>query len=159
MEPYDIVFIGHISVDIIERFAGETSVETGGAAFYSSMAACHPGLGIAVLTRMSPEHDNRLDPLKERGIHVDVQKSPRTSHLRVVHGTDNPDQRDIYQTENAGFFEEEKISFTSRPRSSTSARSRTGNSPLSSWRRSNRAVTTFPSTCRALSARSNLKAG
>ncbi|HAR97130.1 MAG TPA: hypothetical protein DCR97_14390 [Deltaproteobacteria bacterium] len=114
--PYDIVFIGHISIDEIQRFQGRSSVETGGAAFYSSVAACLPGLKIAVLTRMAPEDYHRFDPLKEKGIEVFVQPSTETTHLRVVHETDNPDHRDIFQTTSAGFFEDEQIIFSEKPR-------------------------------------------
>jgi sugar/nucleoside kinase (ribokinase family) len=116
MNTYDIVFIGHISVDEIRRFGGRTSVETGGAAFYSSMAACVPGLRIAVITRMARDHHYLLDPLKARGIDVYVQPSPGTSHLRVVHRSANLDEREILQTENSGFFEHEEIAFPAKPR-------------------------------------------
>jgi sugar/nucleoside kinase (ribokinase family) len=113
---YDIVFIGHISVDEIQRFGGQTSIETGGAAFYSSMAARVTGARIAVITRMAKGDYSLFDPLKAKGIDVYVQPSRETSHLRVVHETNNPDQREIFQTENAGFFEHEKIDFPVRPR-------------------------------------------
>jgi sugar/nucleoside kinase (ribokinase family) len=116
MNPYDIVFIGHISIDEIRRFGGRNSVETGGAAFYSSMAACLPGLKIAVITRTTGEDHYLFDPLKAKGIDVYVQPSPETSHLRVVHGTDNPDEREIFQTKNAGFFEHDEITFPVKPR-------------------------------------------
>jgi sugar/nucleoside kinase (ribokinase family) len=114
--PYDIVFIGHISVDEIQRFEGQTSVETGGAAFYSSVAACLPGLKIAVITRMADGDHRLFDPLKGRGIDVFVQKSSETTHLRVVHETPNPDQREIFQTKTAGFFDYQQIAFDVRPR-------------------------------------------
>ena len=114
--PYDIVFIGHISIDEIQRFEGRSTVETGGAAFYSSTAACLPGLRIAVITRMAAEDCQLFDPLKARGIDVFVQASLETTHLRVVHETDNPDHRDIFQTKDAGFFEHEQITFSPIPR-------------------------------------------
>jgi len=116
MKPYDIVFIGHISVDEIRRFGGRTSVETGGAAFYSPMAACLPGLRIAVITRMKRSDYSLFDPLRAKGIDVYVQPSQVTTHLRVVHGTANPDVREIIQTENAGFFQHEKIDLPTKPR-------------------------------------------
>lgn len=117
MNPYDIVFIGHISVDEIQRYGGRTTVETGGAAFYTSMAAgCLPDLKIAVITRMTEGDHHLFEPLKARGIDVYLQPSPQTSHLRVVHGTDNPDEREIFQTKDAGFFQHEVIAFAARPR-------------------------------------------
>lgn len=116
MNPYDIVFVGHISIDEIERFGGQTSIETGGAAFYSSMAACLPGLAIAVITRMAAEDHHLLDPLRAKGIVVSAQPSRETTHLRVVHGNANPDERQIFQTKTAGYFEHERISFAAKPR-------------------------------------------
>lgn len=94
-DAYDIVFIGRISLDEIHRFGGQTSMETGGAAFYSSMAACLPGLRIAVVTRVSEDCRRLLDPLRAKGIEVFVQPSAETTRLRVVHDTAGPDRRDI----------------------------------------------------------------
>lgn len=113
---YDIVFIGHISIDDIRRFGGRTSVETGGAAFYSSMAASVTGARIAIITRLAEGDYSLFEPLNAKGIDVFVQSSKETSHLRVVHETNNPDQREIVQTKNAGFFEHQKIDFPVRPR-------------------------------------------
>lgn len=115
-DAYDIVFIGHITIDEIRRFGGQVTIETGGAAFYSPMAACVTGARIAVITRMAGEDHHLFDPLREKGIAVFVQPSSRTSHLRVVHGNENPDEREIFQTQDAGFFEQGQIEFTARPR-------------------------------------------
>lgn len=116
MNSYDIVFIGHICIDEIRRFGGTTSTETGGAAFYSSAAACLPDLSIAVVTRVTDEDSCLCDPLRARGIDVYIQSSPETTHQQVVHETGNPDERQIFQTKNAGFFEHEKITFPTKPR-------------------------------------------
>jgi sugar/nucleoside kinase (ribokinase family) len=111
MDSYDIVFMGHICTDEIERFGGASSIETGGAAFYSSMAACLPGLKIAVITRMAGEDHHLCNPLKEKDIDVHIQSSPETAHQRVLHPTDNPDERQIFQTKNAGYFEYQAVGF------------------------------------------------
>lgn len=116
MESYDIVFVGHVCIDEIRRFKGKTSVETGGAAFYSSMAARLPKLKIAVVTRMADKDHQLCDPLRAKGIDVFIQSSVETTHQQVVHGTSDPDEREIFQTRNAGFFEHEKIIFSTRPR-------------------------------------------
>ena len=116
MNPYDIVFIGHICIDEIQRFRGQTSIETGGAALYSPVAACLPGLKIAVITRMAGDDYHLFDPLKAKGIDVYVQPSAETTHQRVVHSTENPDEREIFQTKNAGSFEHAEILFPEKPR-------------------------------------------
>jgi sugar/nucleoside kinase (ribokinase family) len=111
MDSYDIVFVGHICIDEIERFGGASSRETGGAAFYSSMAACLPGIKVAVITRMAAEDDHLCNPLREKGIDVYIERSPETTHQRVLHPTANPDERQIFQTKNAGFFEHDQAGF------------------------------------------------
>jgi sugar/nucleoside kinase (ribokinase family) len=65
---------------------------------------------------MADKDHHLLDPLAAKGIAVSAQPCQETSHLRVVHGNANPDERQIFQTKNAGYFDHEKISFAAKPR-------------------------------------------
>jgi len=104
MNCYDIVFIGHVTVDQIEAPEGSAHGVPGGAPFFGAFAACWAKKRIAVVTRMAEEDKYVLEPLKTVGIDVYLQPAHSTTHMRVVHPTGNVDERLMYQTEDAGFF-------------------------------------------------------
>lgn len=104
MNHYDIVFIGHVTVDQIEAPEGSAHGVPGGAPFFGAFAACWAKKRIAVVTRMAEEDRYVLEPLKAVGIDVYLQPAHSTTHMRVVHPTENADERLMYQTEDAGFF-------------------------------------------------------
>jgi sugar/nucleoside kinase (ribokinase family) len=104
MNRYDIVFMGHVTVDHIEAPEGSASGVPGGAPFFGAFAASWAKKRIAVVTRMAEEDKYVLEPLKAVGIDVYLQSAHSTTHMRVVHPTGNVDERLMYQTEDAGFF-------------------------------------------------------
>jgi hypothetical protein len=105
MNRYNIVFIGHVTVDQIEAPEGSARAVPGGAPFFGAFAACSAKKRIAVVTRMAEEDQYILEPLKAVGIDVYLQPAHSTTHMRVVHPTRNADERWMYQTADAGFFE------------------------------------------------------
>ena len=104
MTRYDIVFIGHITIDEIDAVEGSAHDVTGGAPFYGAFAAAWSNKKIAVITRMAEDDRHRLEPLQAAGIDVYLQPAHETTHMRVVHPSANIDERQMYQTKNAGFF-------------------------------------------------------
>ena len=104
MTRYDIVFIGHITIDEIDAVDGSAHDVTGGAPFYGAFAAAWSNKKIAVITRMAEDDRHRLEPLRAAGIDVYLQPAHETTHMRVVHPSANIDERLMYQTKNAGFF-------------------------------------------------------
>jgi len=104
MTRYDIVFIGHITIDEIDAVEGSAHAVTGGAPFYGAFAAAWSNKKIAVITRMTEDDRHRLEPLQAAGIDVYLQPAHETTHMRVVHPSANIDERQMYQTKNAGFF-------------------------------------------------------
>jgi sugar/nucleoside kinase (ribokinase family) len=104
MNRYDIVFMGHVTVDEIEAPEGSARRVPGGAPFFGAFATCSAKKRIAVVTRMAEEDKHLLEPLKAVGIDVYLQPAHSTTHMRVVHPTGNVDERSMYQTANAGFF-------------------------------------------------------
>jgi len=104
MNRYDIVFMGHVTVDQIEAPEGSAPAVPGGAPFFGAFAACWARKRIGVVTRMAEEDKYILEPLKEVGIDVYLQPARSTTHMRVVHPTGNVDERLMYQTANAGLF-------------------------------------------------------
>jgi sugar/nucleoside kinase (ribokinase family) len=104
MNRYDLVFMGHVTVDEIDAAEGSARAVPGGAPFFGAFAACCAKKKIAVVTRMAEKDASILEPLKACGIDVYLQAVASTTHMRVVHPTGNPDERLMFQTKNAGFF-------------------------------------------------------
>lgn len=105
MNRYDLVFMGHVTIDEIEAAEGSAHGVPGGAPLFGAFAASCSKKKIAVVTRMAQEDASVLDPLKEAGIDVYLRPVAATTHMRVVHPTGNLDERLMFQTQNAGFFE------------------------------------------------------
>ncbi|MGE5841696.1 MAG: carbohydrate kinase family protein [Deltaproteobacteria bacterium] len=105
MNRYDLVFMGHVTIDEIDAKEGSAHGVPGGAPYFGAFAACWSNKRIAVVTRMAEEDAHLLEPLKSAGIDVYLQPVPATTHMRVVHPTGNVDERVMFQTQNAGFFE------------------------------------------------------
>lgn len=106
---YDLVFIGHVTIDEIEAAEGSALGVPGGAPFFGAFAAAETTKKIAVMTRMAKDDEGLLEPLKTSGIAVYLQPVRETTHMRVVHPTSNVDDRIMYQTKNAGFFSVEEM--------------------------------------------------
>ena len=104
MNKYDIVFIGHVTIDEIVAEEGSARGLPGGAPLFGAFAAAVSKKKIAVITRVAVDDGYILEPLKTAGIHVYRQPTQETTHMRVVHPTANVDERLMYQTKNAGFF-------------------------------------------------------
>ena len=104
MKHYDLVFVGHVTFDDIEAREGSSQRVPGGAPLFGAFAALPTNKRIAVITRMAREDAHILKPLEEAGVDVYLQPSSETTHMRVVHPTENLDERLLYQIRNAGFF-------------------------------------------------------
>ena len=104
MNRYDLVFIGHVTIDEIEAKEGSARGVPGGAPYFGAFAASRSNKRIAVVTRMAEQDANLLEPLRAAGIDVYLKPVPSTTHMRVVHPSGNVDERLMFQTRNAGFF-------------------------------------------------------
>ena len=62
MNRYDIVFMGHVTVDQIEAPEGSALAVPGGAPFFGAFAACWAKKRIAVVTKMAEEDKHVLEP-------------------------------------------------------------------------------------------------
>ena len=109
MNRYDILFLGHVTIDEIEAEEGAAMAAPGGAPLFGASAASCTGKRIAVITRMAKEDERYLAPLKGVGVDIYLQPVAETTHMRVVHPTANMDERVLYQTEDAGFFSLEEL--------------------------------------------------
>jgi len=109
MKKYDIVFIGHITIDEIVAAEGSSSGTVGGAPLFGSLAASVTGKRIAVITRIAREDSYLIEALEKADIDVYLQSASNTTHMRVVHPSENVDERLMYQTQDAGLFKIEEL--------------------------------------------------
>ena len=109
MKKYDIIFIGHVTIDEIVASEGSACGVPGGAPLFGARAAAVTGKKIAVITRISKEDNFLIETLEKAGIDVYVQFVQDTTHMRVVHPSANVDERLMYQTKDAGFFTIEEM--------------------------------------------------
>ena len=106
---YDLVFIGHVTIDEIDAAEGSAKGVPGGAPFFGAFAAAGAKKKIAVITRMARDDTHLLESLKRSGIDVFLHPVPETTRMLVVHPTANVDDRLMYQTKNAGYFSIEEM--------------------------------------------------
>ena len=84
-QQYAITFIGHVCYDEITPFAGDTTVTPGSAVLCGAMVAARVGSASAVITRMHPEHDAIIAPLRRLGVTLFVTPCAVTTFARVLH--------------------------------------------------------------------------
>jgi sugar/nucleoside kinase (ribokinase family) len=106
---YDIIFIGHVTIDEIVATEGSSSGIGGGAPLFGSVAAAVTGKKVAVITKIAKKDRYIVEALENAGIDVYLQFVQETTHMRVVHPSDNVDERLMYQTRDARFFKIEEI--------------------------------------------------
>ncbi len=101
---YDITFIGHMCRDEVTPFGGERYVQAGSALLCGAMVAPRAGARTAAVTRMDPADDALLDPLRALGVDCVVTPCPVTTFARVVHPSENVDERRLYVMRDPGPF-------------------------------------------------------
>lgn len=109
METFDITFIGHMCYDEVVPFRGETTVAPGSAVLCGAMAAARVGKKVAVITKMAQEDEHILESMKSRGIVTFLIPSHETTYMKVVHPSDDVDEREMIQVKNAGYFSMSKM--------------------------------------------------
>ena len=106
---YDIVFVGHICHDELLPYQAPPIYATGSAVLCGALAAGRVGARTAVVTRMAVADEDILRPLHEAGVRTYVVPAPETTRMRVVHPTEDLDEREMFQAANAGYFRPEDI--------------------------------------------------
>lgn len=99
---FDIAFIGHVCRDEIVPFGGKTTVTPGSAVLCGAAVAVRIGATAAVITRMNPADDEIVKPLRDLGVKVFVTPTEATTYSRVVHPSENVDERRLYIVRDAG---------------------------------------------------------
>ncbi len=102
MKLYDIVFIGHMSLNHIVPFEGTPKNTSGGAVFFAAMTAAAIGKRTALVTKFAKNEASFITPLTEKGVAVFALPATETTRLTITHPSKNMDLREIYQEKSAG---------------------------------------------------------
>ncbi len=105
---YDLALIGHYTKDTIVSSSGTRNVN-GGAFNYGAHAVARMGLKVAAITRLAREDHVVVDELEDIGVDVYVTYTPKSTCVRLEYPTENPDERILYMTDNAGPFTPEEV--------------------------------------------------
>ena len=111
---YDITIVGHMCYDEIIPFGGKPVVAPGSAVLCGAMVAARVGKKVAAVVKMSKQDENILQPLKDAGVDTYLIPSDVTTYAKVLHETENVDERKMMIVRTAG-----RISITAVPRLSS----------------------------------------
>jgi sugar/nucleoside kinase (ribokinase family) len=101
---YDITFIGHMCFDEIIPFGGKARVAPGSAVLCGAMVAARVGREVAVVTKMAEKDKSILQPMIDLGIDTYLIPSEETSYNRVLHESENVDERVMTLIKSAGLI-------------------------------------------------------
>lgn len=104
-KKYDITFVGHMCYDEIKHFGQEAKVAPGSAVLCGAMVAARVGKKVAAVVKMSPKDEHILQPMKDLGIDCYLIPSEETSYNRVVHESENMDERTMTLIKSAGIID------------------------------------------------------
>jgi len=103
--PTDITFLGHMCYDEIHPFGEEPATAPGSAVLCGAMAAVRVGCNVTVVTRMSPEDEYTLEPMRALGVECVLIPTAATTRMRVIHPCEDVDVREMTQVANAGYMQ------------------------------------------------------
>jgi sugar/nucleoside kinase (ribokinase family) len=103
-KKYDITFVGHMCYDEIIPFGGEARIAPGSAVLCGAMVAARVGRKVAVVVKMARKDESILQPMKDIGIDTYIIPSEETSYNRVLHESENVDERTMTLVKSAGLI-------------------------------------------------------
>jgi sugar/nucleoside kinase (ribokinase family) len=105
MNKYDITFIGHMCYDEVTPFGEEPIIAPGSAVLCGAMVTARVGVKTAAVVKMSLDEEPINQPMKDLGVDVFVIPAECTTYSRVLHKSENVDERDITLVRTAGLIE------------------------------------------------------
>ena len=111
MKNYDITFIGHMCYDEVIPFGGTPIIAPGSAVLCGAMVAARIGEKVAAVVKMSRDEEHINQPMKEQGVDVFVIPAGVTTYSRVVHESENVDERKITLVRSAGLISIDDVPF------------------------------------------------
>ena len=103
-KKYDITFVGHMCYDEIIPFGGKPQVAPGSAVLCGAMVAARVGKKVAAVVKMARKDEHILQPMKDIGIDTYLIPSEETSYNRVLHESENVDERTMTLIKSAGLI-------------------------------------------------------
>ena len=104
-KKYDITFVGHMCYDEIVPFGGKPQVAPGSAVLCGAMVAARVGKKVAAVVKMAPNDEHILQPMKDLGVDTYLIPGEETSYNRVVHFSENVDEREMTLIKSAGIID------------------------------------------------------
>lgn len=104
MAKYDITFIGHMCYDEVIPFGGTPIVAPGSAVLCGAMVVARVGKKVAAVVKMSSDEEQILQPMKEAGVDTYLIPAKVTTYSRVLHESENVDERKITLVRTAGLI-------------------------------------------------------
>jgi sugar/nucleoside kinase (ribokinase family) len=101
---YDITFIGHMCYDEVIPFGGTPIIAPGSAVLCGAMVAARVGKKVAAVVKMSPTEEEILKPMKDVGVDTFLIPGDVTTYSRVLHESENVDERKITLIRTAGLI-------------------------------------------------------
>jgi sugar/nucleoside kinase (ribokinase family) len=103
-KKYDITFVGHMCYDEIIPFRGKPHVAPGSAVLCAAMVAPRVGKKVAAVVKMAKKDEHILQPMKDAGVDTYVIPSEETTYSRVLHESENVDERRLTLVKSAGLI-------------------------------------------------------
>jgi len=109
VSKYGITFVGHMAFDEVHHFGGGKIVAPGSAVLCGAMVTARIGVKTAAVVKMSLEDEEITQPMKDLGVDVFIIPAEHTTYSRVLHKTENVDERDITIIKTAGLMKLDEI--------------------------------------------------
>lgn len=104
-DTYDITFVGHMCYDEIIPFGGEARIAPGSAVLCGAVVAARVGKRVAAVVKMAPRDADILQPMKDVGVDTYLIPSDETTYSRVIHESENVDERRLILVRLAGLID------------------------------------------------------
>jgi len=109
VEKYGITFIGHMCYDEVTPYGEEKIIAPGSAVLCGTMVSARVGVKTAAVVKMSLAEEQITQPMKDLGVEVYIIPADMTTYSRVVHKSENVDERDITLVRTAGLIKTEDV--------------------------------------------------
>jgi len=109
MKKYGITFIGHMCYDQVTLHSGETITAPGSAVMCGAMVTAKVGVKTAAVVKMSLDEVHINKPMEDLGVDVFVIPADCTTFSRVLHKSENVDEREITIIRTAGLIKIDDI--------------------------------------------------
>ena len=109
VNKYGITFIGHMCYDEVTPYGEDKIVAPGSAVLCGAMVSARIGVKTAAVVKMSLDEEHITRPMKDLGVDVFIIPSNVTTYSRVLHKSENVDERDITLVRTAGLIKIEDV--------------------------------------------------